>query len=61
MAEKKKAQFLKIKCVCSNEQIIFEHAKIPIKCLVCNEILAIPTGGKIKIDEKKAKIIQQLN
>ncbi|MFN3909747.1 MAG: 30S ribosomal protein S27e [Candidatus Anstonellaceae archaeon] len=61
MEEKRKACFLKIKCICSNEQIIFEHAKTPVKCLVCNEIIAYPTGGKVKIDEKKAKCLEKFS
>ncbi|MBW6452001.1 MAG: 30S ribosomal protein S27e [DPANN group archaeon] len=51
-------QFIKVKCSkCNNEQNIFNKASTVIKCVVCNEILAEPTGGKIKL---KADIISNL-
>jgi|YNPMSStandDraft_1061717.scaffolds.fasta_scaffold198739_2 small subunit ribosomal protein S27e len=61
MKTKPVAKFLKVKCSCSNEQIIFEHAKSVVKCLVCNDVLAYPTGGKVRIDEKKVKILEKLS
>ena len=43
-------RFVKIRCPkCGNEQITFEKASIVVKCLVCGETLAVPTGGKAKI------------
>ncbi len=43
-------KFLKVKCSsCNNEQIIFDSAKIVVKCDVCSEALAKPLGGKAKI------------
>ncbi|OLS32999.1 MAG: 30S ribosomal protein S27e [Candidatus Heimdallarchaeota archaeon AB_125] len=43
-------KFLKVKCTsCSNEQVIFDSAKIVVKCNVCEEDLAQPRGGKAKI------------
>ena len=43
-------KFLKVKCSsCNNEQIIFDSAKIVVKCDVCSEDLAQPRGGKAKI------------
>ncbi|MBT3416961.1 30S ribosomal protein S27e [Candidatus Woesearchaeota archaeon] len=44
-----KSKFIKVRCKCKNEQIIFEKASSEVKCLVCGEILAKPTGGKAKI------------
>jgi small subunit ribosomal protein S27e len=42
--------FLKVKCPgCNNEQIVFDSAKIVVKCNVCEEDLAQPRGGKAKI------------
>jgi len=39
--------FLRVKCKgCRNEQIIFNKASTLVKCLVCDMILAEPTGGK---------------
>ena len=45
-----KSYFLKVRCPkCGNEQIIFSHASRRVKCHVCEEVLAEPTGGKAKI------------
>lgn len=51
-----KSKFLKVKCKkCRNEQIIFNKAATVVKCLVCESVLAEPTGGmadvKTKIEE----------
>lgn len=49
-------KFLKVVCSkCKNEQVIFNKAASQVKCLVCNSILAEPTGGKSKV---KTKVIQ---
>lgn len=50
------SKFLKVKCKkCRNEQIIFNKAATVVKCLVCESVLAEPTGGladvKTKIEE----------
>ena len=51
-------KFIQIKCEkCKNEQIIFSRPSSVVKCLVCEEILAEPTGGKAII---KAKILEYL-
>ena len=43
-------KFLKVKCnSCNNEQIVFDSAKIVVKCDVCSEDLTQPRGGKAKI------------
>ena len=45
-----KSRFLKVKCSkCGNIQIVFSHASQEVKCNICDEKLAIPTGGKAKI------------
>ena len=47
---KPRSRFLRVKCPkCGNTQIIFSHASRTIKCIVCGEVLALPTGGKSKI------------
>lgn len=52
------SRFIKVRCnKCKNEQIIFGKPSTKIKCLVCNSILAEPTGGKGKI---KARILEVL-
>jgi len=43
------SRFLKLRCKCRNEQITFDRAAITVKCLVCGETLAEPTGGKARI------------
>tara|TARA_Y100000310_G_scaffold211572_1_gene212320 strand:+ start:4761 stop:4928 length:168 start_codon:yes stop_codon:yes gene_type:complete len=45
-----KSRFIKIRCKkCKNEQIIFENAASKINCLVCQELISTPTGGKSDI------------
>ncbi len=52
------SKFIKIRCPkCKNEQIIFGKTATIIKCLVCEKVLAEPTGGKSKI---KARILEVL-
>lgn len=44
------SKFLKIRCKkCKNEQIIFEKPAMVVRCNVCDNILAEPTGGKGRI------------
>ena len=45
--------FLKVKCKkCKNEQVIFGNPASDVKCLVCGEVLAKPTGGIADVDAK---------
>ncbi len=51
-------RFLRVKCdKCGNEQNIYEKAATVVRCLVCGEVLAEPTGGKAKI---KVKVVQPI-
>jgi small subunit ribosomal protein S27e len=44
------SKFLKVKCKkCKNEQVVFEKSANVVKCLVCGEVLAKPTGGKSEV------------
>jgi len=53
-----KSRFVKVRCPsCGNEQIIFDHASFPARCLVCGTILVVPTGGKAKILGDVVKIL----
>ena len=52
-----KSKFIKVRCKCKNEQIIFEKASSEVKCLVCGEILAKPTGGKAKIRSRVEEVL----
>jgi small subunit ribosomal protein S27e len=54
-----KYRFIKTRCPsCKNEQIIFEGATTKVKCLICDNVLAEPKGGKAEI---KARIVEVLN
>lgn len=49
-------EFILVRCKkCGNEQVIFNKASIKVKCLVCGNILAEPTGGKAKINGEIVK------
>ncbi|RLE50294.1 MAG: 30S ribosomal protein S27e [Candidatus Methanomethylicota archaeon] len=51
-----KSRFLKVKCPdCGNEQVVFSHATIVVKCLVCGRTLAKPSGGKAIIEGEVLK------
>ncbi len=51
------SKFVKVKCEeCGNEQDIFNKPAEPVKCTVCNEVLADNTGGKANI---KAKVLKE--
>lgn len=39
-------KFLKIKCKCGKEQVLFSHLTSIINCNSCNTKLAEPTGGE---------------
>ncbi|MBI5332879.1 MAG: 30S ribosomal protein S27e [Candidatus Aenigmarchaeota archaeon] len=58
MKKNDKNKFAQVKCEkCKNEQVIFTKATTVVKCLVCNEVLAEPTGGKVML---KAKVLEYL-
>ena len=58
MERKTKSKFLKVRCSCKNEQIIFEKASTTVKCLVCKEIIAEPTGGKAKVNADVLEVLE---
>lgn len=61
MKDKKEcvSKFIKVRCPkCKNEQIIFGKTSSVVKCLVCEKVIAEPTGGKSMI---KARILEVLN
>ncbi|MGY5854464.1 MAG: 30S ribosomal protein S27e [Candidatus Thorarchaeota archaeon] len=52
-----KSKFIRVKCLdCENEQVIFSHASTEVKCLKCEKVLAIPTGGKAKLDSNAREL-----
>lgn len=53
------SKFIKVKCLkCGNEQIIFNKVSTTVKCLVCGEKIAEPTGGKAKIFAKIVEVLE---
>ena len=45
-------KFLKVRCKCKNEQVIFSKPASVVKCLVCKEVIAEPRGSKAVIHAK---------
>jgi small subunit ribosomal protein S27e len=45
-----RSTFLRVRCTeCENEQVVFDSATVEVKCNVCENTLAEPTGGRVKI------------
>jgi small subunit ribosomal protein S27e len=55
---KTKGQFLRVRCECKNEQVIFGKAATEVKCLVCDKAMAKSTGGKVKLI---ARVLEEVN
>jgi len=54
-----KSKFIKLRCEkCKNEQVIFNKISSIVKCLVCDETLAEPTGGKAKINAQVLEVLE---
>jgi small subunit ribosomal protein S27e len=54
----RKGKFVKVKCSkCKATQTIFGKASTKIRCLECNNVLAIPAGGKAKIRSHVEEIL----
>jgi small subunit ribosomal protein S27e len=50
--------YMKVKCgKCGNEQIIFDRVSLEVKCNVCDEVLAVPRGGKAEIKGETLQIL----
>ncbi|MDA1196985.1 MAG: 30S ribosomal protein S27e [Nanoarchaeota archaeon] len=57
-AKEPASKFIKIRCPkCKNEQVTFGKVSTRVECLVCNTLLAEPTGGKTRA---KARILEVL-
>jgi small subunit ribosomal protein S27e len=52
------SKFLKVKCKCGHQQVIFEKPATVVKCLKCGEVLAEPRGGKGRIMTKITAVIK---
>ncbi len=40
------SKYVKVKCECGNEQVVFDHATTQVKCSKCKVVLVHPQGGK---------------
>jgi len=52
------SNFVKVRCECKNEQIIFGNAAQPVSCLVCDKPLATPTGGRAQISATVLEVLK---
>ena len=53
------SKFIKVRCQkCKNEQIIFGKAAEEVHCLVCDSILANPTGGKTQVEARILEVLE---
>jgi small subunit ribosomal protein S27e len=44
------SKYLKVECKnCGNTQMVFDRATTKVNCLVCDALLAKPTGGKADV------------
>ena len=56
---KPRSRFLKVKCSnCGNIQVIYSHVSQIVKCSICGEVLAIPTGGKAEIKGEVQEVFE---
>ena len=54
-----KSKFIKLRCPkCKNEQVVFGKSASTVNCLVCDKVLAEPSGGKTRV---KARVLEVLN
>ncbi len=63
MANKKalepESKFIKLRCPkCKNEQIVFGKSATVVKCLVCEKVIAEPSGGKAKVKARVLEVLQ---
>ena len=53
-------KFIKVRCQkCKNEQNIYSAVSHKVTCLVSEEVLAEPTGGKSRIHAKEVEVLPQ--
>jgi len=56
--DKTKGKFLKINCSkCKHSQVIFGKSSTKIRCLECNSVVALPSGGKAKIRARVEEVL----
>ena len=50
-------KFMKVRCNCKNEQIIFGKCSTVVNCLVCGKPLAHPVGGKSSVEARVLEVL----
>ena len=50
-------KFIKVRCKCKNEQIIYGRAASTVDCLVCKKPVAESTGGKVKVVARVLEVL----
>jgi len=58
MIREPQGKFVKVRCKCKNEQVVFGKAATEIHCLVCGELLAQPSGGKTKFIARPLEVLK---
>lgn len=53
------SKFIRVKCSkCKNSQIIFGKASTKVRCLGCDGIISIPSGGNAKIRARVEEVLK---
>jgi len=56
---KPKSCFLRVRCPdCGNEQVVYSNPTNVVKCNICKITLAVPTGGKAKINGEIVAVME---
>ena len=57
--QKPKSKFIKVRCKdCENEQVLFNKASTKVSCHICGSKLAMPCGGKAKINGEILEVVE---
>ena len=55
----RKGKFLKVVCSkCKSNQVIFGKASTKVRCLDCEAVLALPSGGNAKIRSRVEEVLE---
>lgn len=57
MIKEPSTKFMKVRCKCKNEQIIFSKSATVVNCLVCGKPLAQPAGGKSVVEARILEVL----
>lgn len=56
---KPSSAFIRVRCAkCGNEQLLYSNAVNVVKCNVCGEVLAEPSGGRARIKGEKTAVFE---